>query len=283
MKQHELPLKRNVAENEVRPMTLSAVIGALDRAKRSLAPTMKSTPNQAMSIASVDKAITALRPISEIFSDLEQHRIDLDRAHQIKLVNRREVLLKTARDAHWNVRRTGDSYDFVGCFQVSYNNDRVKLLIGSEELSSFDEADGNELFVRLKDEREKLDESPFVRSDFFRSIKGAIDLARSQKLDQDGKVPIRTLYPLVVLTRHSLDSVFIKRPMQKFFTEYSMVQFAYDLARFGKDSWKEDGYRLRTRTPNMNDNISGKTVTLPSLDRDGSGGQQITVIWIERA
>lgn len=263
-------------------MTLSAVIGALDRAKRSLSPTMKSTPNQAMSISSADKAITALRPISEILSDLEQHRIDLDRAHQTKLANRREVLLKTARDAHWNVRRTGD-HDFVGCFQVNYNNDRVTLLIGSEELSSFDEADGNELFARLRDEREKLDESPFVRSNFFRSIKGAIDLARSQKLDQDGKVPIRTLYPLVVLTRHSLDSVFIKRPLQKFFTEYSMAQFAYDLARFGKDSWKEDGYRLRTRTPNMRDNISGKTATLPSLELDGSGGQQITVIWLERA
>lgn len=215
-------------------MTLSAVIGALDRARKALAPTMKTmTPNQAMSLAPLDKAITALRPISKIFSDLEQHRIELDREHQAKLANRREDLLRTARDAQWSVRRVG-AYDFVGCFQVNYSNDRVTLRIGSEELTSFDEVDGNELFTRLRDERGKLDESLFVRSDFFRSIKGAIDLARSQNRDRDGKVPVRLLYPFVVLTRHSLDNVFVKRPLQKFFTEYSMAQFVYDLARFGK-------------------------------------------------
>lgn len=261
-------------------MTLSAVIGALDRAKRTLAPTMKSMkPNQAMSITSVDKAITALRPLSKIFSDLEQHRVDLDREHQTALANRREDLLKTARDAQWSVARRG-SYDFVGCFRVNYRNDRVTLRIGSEELTHFDETDGKGLFSRLVKEKEDLDTFPFVRSDFFRSIRGSIDLARSQNRHRDGKVPIRQLYPLVVLTRHSLDNVFIKRPLKKFFTEYSMAQFVYDLARFGKVSWKEDGYRLRTRTPNMDS--SGQSVTLPLLDRAGSDGHLVGVIWIER-
>lgn len=261
-------------------MTLSAVIGALDRAKRALVPTMKTmTPNQAMSITSVDKAITALRPLGKIFSDLEQHRIDLDREHQATLANRREDLLKTARDAQWSVARRA-SYDFIGCFRVNYRNDRVTLRIGSEELTRFDEADGKNLFSRLVKEKEALDAFPFARSEFFRSIRGSIDLARSQNRDRDGKVPIRQLYPLVVLTRHSLDNVFIKRPLQKFFTEYSMAQFVYDLARFGKVGWEEGGYRLRARTPNMDS--SEQSVTLPLLDRAGSDGQLIDVIWIDR-
>ena len=261
-------------------MTLSAVIEALDRAKRSLSPTMKSTPNQAMSIASADKAITALRPISEILSDLERHRIDLDQARQTKLANRREDLRTTARNVQWKVTQAGD-YDLVDCFQVNYRNDRVTLRIGSEELTAFNEADGKKLFDRLLIETEKLDEFPFVRSDFIHSIKGAIDLARSQKLDQDGKVKIRTLYPLVVLTRHSLDSDFIKQPLQKSFTEYSIAQFAYDFARFGEDGWKEDGYRLRAQLPTTRDIMQGNAVTLPSLN--GGERRQICLIWYERA
>ena len=109
-------------------------------------------------------------------------------------------------------------------------------------------------------------------------------LARRQGKDRDGKVPIRTLYPLVVLARHSRDARFVKRPITKSFTEYSMAQFVYDLARFGRDGWKTDrGERLCNQPPNMASIAKGATVTLPSLDGDGSGGPQLGAIWVDKA
>ena len=64
-------------------------------------------------------------------------------------------------------------------------------------------------------------------------------------------MPIRRLYPLVVLVRQSQDERFVKRPEQKSFRNYPMAQFVYDLARFGKDGWIMQGERLSTQTPNM--------------------------------
>ena len=66
-------------------------------------------------------------------------------------------------------------------------------------------------------------------------------LAKAQGQARDGKVPIRRLYPLVVLVRQIQDERFVKRPEQKSFRNYPMAQFVYDLARFGKDGWITQG------------------------------------------
>ena len=62
-----------------------------------------------------------------------------------------------------------------------------------------------------------------------------------------------------------------------------MAQFVYDLARFGRDGWKTDrGERLCNQPPNMASIAKGTTVTLPSLDGDGSGGPQLGAVWVDK-
>ena len=65
----------------------------------------------------------------------------------------------------------------------------------------------------------------------FQSIKDTIGFARVRGQYHDGKVPIRELYPLVVLVRQSYDSGFLMHPDSKSFSDYSMAQFVYDFAR----------------------------------------------------
>ena len=190
---------------------------------------------------------------------------------------------RCAKEAGWPAKRLKED-DFVGGFHVSYRSEQVTLRLGSEPLTTFDEPDGSNLFSRLQEEKSKLEEFPFARLDFIESFKDAIHLARRQEKDRDGKVPIRILYPLFVLARQSRDERFIKRPVTKSFTEYSMAQFVYDLARFGRDGWKTDrGERLCNQPPNMASIAKGATVTLPLLDGDGSGGPQLGAVWVDRA
>ena len=279
--QAELPLEIEAAAiHRESQETIRDAVKALDRARRSLAPIAKSTdPSSPVSITKLQKVIASLQPIARIISTLESQREASIREQSEALAARREALHRLAKGSDWNVRRLKD-YDFIGCFHVKYRRERVTVRLGSEVLSSFDEADGTKLFFRLQDEKKRLDGFPFVREDFFRSIRGAMQLARIQQKDQDGKVQIRTLYPLVVLVRQSLDDVFIKRPVSKSFAEYPMAQFIYDLARFGNESWATREGRLRSQGPNMASIIRGATVTLPTFD--GRDGDQIGVVWIQR-
>ena len=173
-------------------------------------------------------------------------------------------------------------YDYVGCFKVSYKRERVTVDVGSEMYARVDEVDGIKLFTYFEKARKTLDGIRFDRQLFFRTLKDAISLARIQGLDRDGKVPIRTLYPVIVLVRQSRDDGFLKRPTQKSFSDYSTAQFVYDLARFGRDGWKLDTERLASQTPNMATISRGATMTLPSLDGHGSSKPQIGTIWIEK-
>ena len=69
-------------------------------------------------------------------------------------------------------------------------------------------------------------------------MKDAIGLAVTLRRDKNGRVPVRDLYPLVALVRQGKDERFLKRPHSKSFTDYSMAQFVYDFARFGRGGWK---------------------------------------------
>ena len=106
-------------------------------------------------------------------------------------------------------------------------------------------------------------------------------LAKAQGQARDGKVPIRRLYPLVVLVRQSQNERFVKRPEQKSSRNYPIAQFVYDLARFGQEGWIMQDERLSTQTPNMASIQKGTTVMLPSLDGRGNS-QQVGMVWIHR-
>lgn len=285
--QGELPLgKENTNPGEGAPQALTSMLKTLDRARKAVDLLVKAKDTSPVGrIAALDKAIAVLQAIepARMLSVLDRERSVLVRNREVALEHRREHLTRTAKEDGWPVKRLKE-YDFAGGFQVSYKLERVTLRLGSEALTTFDEPDGARLFSRIKAERSKLDGFPFARADFIESIKDAVHLARRQGKDRDGKVPIRILYPLVVVARQSRDARFIKRPITKSFTEYSMAQFVYDLARFGRDGWKtERGERLCNQAPNMASIAKGATVTLPSLDGDGSGGPQLGAIWVDKA
>ena len=285
--QGELPLgKENTIPDKGACQSLPDVLKTLDTARKTVDLLVKAKDtSRAGRISTLDKAIAALQEIEpeRALSVLNRERSELVRSRDEALEHRRENLARSAKEAGWPVKRLKE-YDFAGGFQVSYKLEQVTLRLGSEALTTFDESDGVSLFSRLQAERSKLEGFPFARPDFIESIKDAIHLARRQGKDRDGKVPIRTLYPLVVLARHSRDARFVKRPITKSFTEYSMAQFVYDLARFGRDGWKtERGERLCNQAPNMATIAKGATVTLPSLDSDGSGGPQLGAIWVDKA
>lgn len=255
---------------------LRKAIVRLDKLKR--AASMDET------LPLLDRTIAALRAIGleAAIRDFDGERAALVQRRDETLKSRREALVRAAGEAGWRIRRL-KNYDFVGCFQVNYRLQRVTLRVGSETLIAFDEVDGARLFSRLRTELETLDTFPFSRHRFLGSIKGALSLARAQGIDRNGKVPIRRLYPLIVLVRQSQDQRFLKRPAVHSFVDYSTAQFVYDLARFGQNGWRtEQGERLRNQPPNMGSIARGETMTLPSLRGDGSRRTQIGSVWVER-
>ena len=241
-------------------------------------------PGLTETLSLVEKMITALRGarIDGVLQELELHRTELARDIDATLARRREDLHQAAKSAGWKAR-TLQNYDHVGFFRVEYKKDKVTLQIGSEKLKAFDEVDGQKVFSRIMEARTALESFPFERDAFFGTIKNALRLATIGGTHPQGKVPVREVYPLVVLVRQSQDKGFMKLPCQRNFGDYSICQFVYDLARFGKDGWGiGNGESLRSRTPNMSTIDGGKAITLPVLEGEGRGTQFAT-LWIEKA
>ena len=266
------PEADHLATTQGPSVVISDILKALDKARKAVSLVAKRADislNDALAIRK--RAIAALQKLTlePALRDLEHERDRLVQRREDALIRRREELKRCAERAMWVVRRMTHG-DYVGCFKVTYKQERVTVHVGSEILARLDEFDGVELFTRLQEAQSALDAISFHRDRFFRALKDAISLARSQGQDRDGKVPIRKLYPLMVLVRQSRDDGFLKRPMQKSFSDYSSAQFVYDLARFARDGWSARvTKRLSSQTPNMATISRGATMTLPSLDGHG--------------
>ena len=237
----------------------------------------------------ITKSADALRAVrfldDELCGVLDRQRGELGRRVDEQLGRRREDLLSAAAEAGRRALRRHD-YDHVDCFRVRCKGARVTLELGSEKWGTFDETDGRRVFDRVMDARSELDGFPFSRDSFFDAIKDAVRTARAKELAPDGKVPIRELYPLVVVERQLRDRAFKKQPSARHFSDYSLCQFIYDLARFGQSGWLGGrGERLCSRTPNMGTIAGRGAVTLPILEGTGSTEQspQVAVLWIEKA
>ena len=176
-----------------------------------------------------------------------------------------------------------ESHDYVGCFKVSYNQEHVIVEVGSETHCKFDEIDGTKLFAFLKDARAALDAVHFDPKVFFGVMKQAISWAKAQGLRAHGRpevVPIRKLYPVIVLVRQSKDDNFFQRPTQRKFSDYSTAQFVYDLARFNRQVWQPETESLNFHPPNMIAIERGDYFELP---RFGGGGHIIQIDAVEIA
>lgn len=264
--------------------SVGEMLKTLDKARKAAGALTKSKePGLTEALLLLEKTIEALRAvcIDSLLRDLERQRAELSQLADQALARRREDLLHAANTAGWRARRMQD-YDHVDCFRINYKQARVTLQLGSEICQTFDEIDGQKVFVRIQEARSELDRFPFSRDVFFRAVKNAIRLAKMQGLDRDGKVAIRRLYPLLVLVRQSNDEAFMKRPGTRNFREYSICHFLYDLARFGKSGWSiSDGERLASQTPNMRTIAKGEALTLPVLGDEGQG-IQLAALWIEK-
>ena len=271
--------------HETSPDAIKRVLGKVSRSLTALAKASTADPGQAFSAR--ERAVAALRDLDTKLDGWIGH-LDAEQAAQARqreaaLDRRREDLARSAKEVGWTVLRRQD-YDVVDCFRVDYRKDRVTVRLGSEKLDAFAEVDGKRLFSRLRAAREALDGFPFDRLGFLQALKDAIGLAQTLKRDRDGRVPIRTLYPLVALARQSRNERFLKKPDSKTYADYPMTQFVYDLARFGREGWKTEwGERVSNQPPNMATIARGATVTLPVLDGRGTDGAQLGSIWIERS
>ena len=282
--QGDLPLKMiDTATGKNLPESRPDLMKALQKALKEAAPLAKPSKTTSLGerLPVLGKLITALKAIDVegVLRDLEIEQAALAQSRDDAFARRREDLLRAAKETGCPSRRL-KNYDFVCGFRVNYKQERVTLILGSEPHEGFAEVDGTRLFSRIREARENLEGFPFTRTDFFRSIKDAIGFARMRGQYPDGKVPIREIYPLVVLVRHSYNADFLKRPDSKSFSDYSMTQFVYDFARFGLENWSMEGERLTNQPPNMA--TAAKAVTLPSLHGDGSGGPQLGAVSIQR-
>lgn len=257
---------------------------SLGRAKRAADALLKAQPSDVDALPLFDKAVGELRKASPdgLIESLEEERKKLRKRADGALRRRREDLHKAAAEAGWATRRLEKS-DRIGCFRVEYQRERVTVTLGNERYDRFSETDGRKVFNLLRKELEKFQKFPFCRDDFFAMVKDAVRFGRILGLDRDGKMPVRKVYPLCVIVRHSKDEGFMRNPSEKNFKNYSMCQFIYDMARFGQSGWRGGrGERLASQTPNMGSVVEGKALTLPSLDR-AEPGPQLAVLWIEKA
>ena len=267
------------------PDAIKKVLSKVGRTLTALVRESRSDSGQAFSAR--ERTLAALRDLSTRLDDwighLEAEQDTQAQRREAALDRRREDLARSANEVGWSVLRKGD-YDFVDCFRVDYRKHRVTVRLGSEKLDEFDEADGQRLFSRLYAAREALDSCPFERLGFLQALRDAVGLAKTLGRDRDGRVPIRKLYPLVVLARQGRNERFLKKPDSKTYIDYPMTQFVYDLARFGREGWKtERGERVSNQPPNMATIARGASVTLPVLDGRGTDGAQLGSIWIERS
>ena len=147
---------------------------ALEKARKTLAPLSK--PNQASPtevISTLAKATSTLRTLKldSVLSALDRQHAELTRRQDEAFERRREDLARSAKVAGRAVRRLRH-YDFVGCFQVNYKQERITLRVGSEVLTTFNEVDGMTLFSHLQEEKKRLDGFPFSRPDFLSLLEG---------------------------------------------------------------------------------------------------------------
>ena len=254
---------------------------ALDRCRRAASVLKDPKPaSTSAALAVVEKMIKALANIGvdEMVRELGLERERLRERYELELQNRRETLRRSAKDEGWTTQGFS-GHDAVGCFRVKYKQERVVIEIGSERLATVVEVDGGALFERLVDLLSGLESFPFSRESFFRSVKEAIAIGRAVGKARDGRVPVRDLYPLVVLSRQNQDGRFLKEPSSKRFEDYPMGQFVYDLARFGREGWGVGSERLVNLPPNMATVAKGSALTLPALE--GGAEQQLGAIGVQ--
>ncbi|TVS20864.1 MAG: hypothetical protein EA424_01800 [Planctomycetaceae bacterium] len=156
------------------------------------------------SVGALKKAIAALEScdFDGLRYELAESLVEAERHASEELEHRREDLLSSVKRDRMPFKRFSD-YDRVGPFKVSYKGTKVRLDVGSETVAEVVENDGGRLFTTIKEWMNRLERSDFSREELFEWLKDAFRMAKGRGQGQDGRVPIKQLYPFVVLARQS--------------------------------------------------------------------------------
>lgn len=224
----------------------------------------------------IDGALSALgaldlQPAKQVVLDRQS---SFRQAVEQQLSNRRQDLENSAREAGLTYRRSSKS-DRVSVFGVDYSNRKVKLTIGSEELTSFEEINGSKVVQRITAELARLNDSLLSRDQFFKVMKASFALARSDGKVSDGKAKIRELFPYIAVSRQLTSDAFRRKPSAKSYVDYSLAMFAYELSRFGEheQGWAYGGERIFNQGPAMS--TQHEAVVLPDAI-----GNPVQVLWV---
>ena len=135
---HNADIKRSLTEALPAPQdpssALSNTLKELDKARKAISLAAKRRDvslNEALSVC--NRAIAALQDLTleAALRNLEQERDRLVQRRDDVLTTRRGKLEAVCRGRRWAVMRMAH-YDYVGCFKVSYKNERVTVDVGSE-------------------------------------------------------------------------------------------------------------------------------------------------------
>ena len=256
-------------------------LSGLTRAIRQLGSKKETTDRERRDILKKAQNAAQLVLIDDLISEIQTELNDVEQKIEESLKQRREQLLIAARDSGTPHKRFTD-YDRVGIFKVTYKGQKIQLDIGSEILMTIEETNGDKAFDAINKAAQELESTPFSRDEFFATIKSAFGYARADGNIREGSIAVKALYVYVVSARHLRSSNYLKNPSVKAFQDYSLAQFAYDLARFGRDGWFFGKEALKTMTPNMVTIKAGKALMLPSLDSVEKQGPQFATLKIEK-
>lgn len=191
-----------------------------------------------------------------------------------QLATRRQDLEHAAREAGLTFRRLSAS-DRVGPFGVDYSSRKVKLSVGSEELTAFEEISGSKVLERIVAEQDRLTAALLPRDKFFKVLKTAIAMARADGKVAEGKTKIKELFPYIAVARQLTSDAFRKKPSAKSYVDYSLAMLAYELSKFGEgeEGWACGDERLSNQGPSMS--TQHEAVVLPDAT-----GNPVQVLWV---
>jgi hypothetical protein len=214
----------------------------------------KTSADPQANLTAIDAALKAVAifQANAVTASLEEARGQVEQVVSNLLIERRTALAEAAREAGWIYTRFGDR-DRLGEFDLHYSKSKVKIVFGSEELTTTSLIDGRKIFDLVRQERQKMESVMLSRGEFFNILRLALAMAKADGKGSNGKVKVRELFPYLALTRQLAHDTFRKKPLAKNFTEYSIVLLAFELYKFGQgeEGWFIGDHRLVNQPPNM--------------------------------
>lgn len=255
---------------------LTGFVKQLEKVVDALKKADKAPPSEGDTLHLLSSALSALDGLDILVarqSVLDRQALVREALEQ-QVAARRQDLEHAARAAGLPFRRLSAS-DKVGAFGVEYSNRKVKLTVGSEELISFEETSGSKVLERVVAERDRLNAALLPREKFFKVLKAAFAMARTDGKISDGKAKIRELFPYIAVARQLTSDAFRKKPSAKAYVDYSLAMLAFELSKFGEhdQGWACGGERISNQGPAMS--TQHEAVVLPDAT-----GNPVQVLWV---